>query len=158
MNEETHNLPMTCYRVLDLTDGNGYFCGKILADLGADVIKVEPPEGDPGRNIGPFYHDIRDKEKSLYFFAYNMNKRSITLNIETLDGQEIFRRLVKPADFVIESFAPGYMDELGLGYSVLRESIPGSSWFPSPPSGRQDPASIGRLPISWQLPWAVYRT
>ena len=72
---------MSPYRVLDLTNEKGYFCGKILADLGADVIKIEPPEGDPGRNIGPFYHGQQDREKSLFFFAYNTNKRSITLNI-----------------------------------------------------------------------------
>jgi len=80
------------YRVLDLTDEKGYFCGKILADLGADVIKVEPPGGDPGRNVGPFYHDAPDKEKSLFFFSWNTNKKSITLNIESLEGREIFRR------------------------------------------------------------------
>jgi benzylsuccinate CoA-transferase BbsE subunit len=119
MNKETRDLPLSPYRTLDLTDEKGYFCGKILADLGMDVIKVEPPEGDPGRDIGPFYHDIPDKNKSLYFFAYNTNKRSITLNIETSDGQEIFKKLVKAADFVIESFAPGDMGKLGLGYSTL---------------------------------------
>lgn len=119
MNKDTRDLPLSPYRALDLTDEKGYFCGKILGDLGADVIKVEPPGGDSGRNIGPFYHDIPDKEKSLYFFAYNTNKRSVTLNIETSNGQEIFKRLVKTADFVIESFAPGYMDKLGLGYSIL---------------------------------------
>ena len=75
------------YRILDLTDEKGYLCGKILADLGADVIKVEKPGGDPGRKIGPFYKDIPDPEKSLFWFAYNSNKRSITLNIETTRKQ-----------------------------------------------------------------------
>jgi crotonobetainyl-CoA:carnitine CoA-transferase CaiB-like acyl-CoA transferase len=120
MNKETPDLPLSPYRVLDLTNEKGYFCGKILADLGADVIKIEPPEGDPGRNIGPFYHDMPGKEKSLFFFAYNTNKRSITLNIEIRDGQEIFKKLAKTADFVIESFDPGYMDKVGLGYAVLK--------------------------------------
>jgi benzylsuccinate CoA-transferase BbsE subunit len=120
MDKKTHDLPLSPYRVLDVSNDQGYFCGKILADLGADVIKMEPPGGDPGRKIGPFYHDIPDKEKSLFFFAFNTNKRSITLNIETLDGQEIFKRIVKTADFVIESFPPGYMDKLGLGYSILK--------------------------------------
>ena len=92
-NKETNDLPLSPYRVLDLTDEKGYPCGKIFADLGADVIKVEPPGGDSSRNTGPFYHDIPDKNKSLYYFAYNTNKRSITLNIETRDGQEIFQRL-----------------------------------------------------------------
>jgi benzylsuccinate CoA-transferase BbsE subunit len=121
MDQKKPDLPLSPYRVLDLTNEQGYFCGKILADLGADVIKVEPPEGDPGRKIGPFFKDIPDKEKSLFFLAFNTNKRSITLNIQTHDGQEIFKRLVKTSDFVIESFAPGFMDKLGLNYSALKE-------------------------------------
>jgi len=112
------------YRVLDLTDEKGLLCGKILGDLGADVIKVERPGGDPARRIGPFYRNIVDPEKSLFWFAYNTNKRSITLNIETSDGKEIFKRLVKSADFVVESFPPGYMEGLSLGYSVLSKVNP----------------------------------
>ena len=101
------------YRVLDLTDGKGCLAGKMLADLGADVIKIERPSGDPARNIGPFYHNIPSPENSLYWFAYNTNKKGITLNIETKDGQQIFKSLVRSADIVIESFSPGYMDDLG---------------------------------------------
>ncbi len=107
------------YRVLDLTGENGYLCGKILADLGADVIKVERPGGDPGRRHGPFYHDDPDPEKSLYWFAFNLNKRGITLNLETQDGRALFKRLAQNTDFVIESFAPGYLDKIGLGYPEL---------------------------------------
>jgi benzylsuccinate CoA-transferase BbsE subunit len=106
-------------RALDLTDENGFLCGKILADLGADVIKIEKPEGDPSRRIGPFWSDIPHPEKSLYWFAYNSNKRGITLNIETTDGRKIFRELVKTADFIIESFPPGFMDNLDMGYVAL---------------------------------------
>jgi crotonobetainyl-CoA:carnitine CoA-transferase CaiB-like acyl-CoA transferase len=106
-------------RALDLTDENGFLCGKILADLGADVIKVEPPGGDPARRRGPFWADTPHPEKSLYWFAYNSNKRGITLNIEADRGQEILKELVKTADFIIESFPPGFMDSLGLGYSAL---------------------------------------
>jgi len=112
------------YRALDLADDKGFLCGKTLADLGADVIKIEPPMGDPTRKTGPFYHDIPDPEKSLYWFAYNAGKRGITLNIETTDGKEILKRLVRTADFVIESFAPGYLDSLGLGYNVMSEINP----------------------------------
>ena len=90
------------YRVLDLTDDRGAFCGKIMAELGADVVKVERPGGDPSRNVGPFFHDIPDPEKSLSWFAFNQNKRGITLNIETRDGQEIFKKLAQKADFIIE--------------------------------------------------------
>lgn len=76
---------LSSFRALDLTDGKVFLCGRILADLGADVIKVERPGGDPSRNLGPFSHSIPDPEKSLYWFAYNLNKRGITLNIETRD-------------------------------------------------------------------------
>ena len=107
-------------RALDLTDEKGFLCGKILADLGVDVIKVERPGGDPSRRIGPFWGDIGDPEKSLYWYAYNSNKRGITLDIETADGKEILRKLAKRSDFVIESFPPGYMEKLGLGYADLK--------------------------------------
>jgi len=112
------------YRVLDLTDEKGLLCGMLLAGLGADVIKVERPGGDLARNIGPFYDDIPHPEKSLLWFAYNLNKKGITLNIETVDGREIFKRLVKTSDFVIESFPPGYMARLGLDYSALSQINP----------------------------------
>jgi len=95
------------YRVLDLTDEGGLMCGKILGDLGADVIQIEPPGGSPARNIGPFYHDTPHPEKSLDWVWTALHKRGITLNLETADGREIFNRLVKTADFVVESFEPG---------------------------------------------------
>ncbi len=107
------------YRALDLTDEKGFLCGKILAELGVDVIKVEKPGGDLSRKIGPFWHDQADPEKSLYWLAYNSSKRGITLNLETEDGKRIFRDLVKSAAFVVESFAPGDLDKLGFGYSAL---------------------------------------
>jgi crotonobetainyl-CoA:carnitine CoA-transferase CaiB-like acyl-CoA transferase len=115
---------LSCYRVLDLTNEKGYICGRALGDLGADVVKIEKPGGDPGRSIGPFYHDIPDPQKSLYWFAFNTNKRGITLDIETADGREIFKELVKKFDVVVESFSPGYMDELGLGYDILSQINP----------------------------------
>jgi benzylsuccinate CoA-transferase BbsE subunit len=126
-------------RALDLTDDNGYLCGKILADLGADVIKIERPGGDPGRSIGGFWGDIPDPEKSLYWFAYNSNKRGITLNIETADGREIFKKLVKTADFVIESFPPGYMDESGIGYADLSRINRGIIMASITPFGQEGP-------------------
>jgi benzylsuccinate CoA-transferase BbsE subunit len=126
-------------RALDLTDEKGFLCGKMLADLGADVIKVERPGGDPARNKGPFWHDIPDAEKSLYWFAYNNNKRGITLNITEVSGQEIFKALVKKADFVLESFHPGYLDSLGLGYSALKEINPGVVMASITPFGQSGP-------------------
>ena len=94
---------LTPYRALDLTNGSGYLCGRILGDLGADIIKIEPPGGDSSCDVGPFYSDIPHPEKSLFWFAYNYNKRSITLDITTTDGKEIFKKLASQADFVIES-------------------------------------------------------
>ena len=90
MDKETEGL-LSPYRVLDLTDEKGLFCAKVLADLGADVIKVEPPGGCTARRVGPFHQDIPSPEKSLSWFAYNANKRGITLNLEDQDGQEIFK-------------------------------------------------------------------
>jgi benzylsuccinate CoA-transferase BbsE subunit len=121
---EQQNGLLDSYRVLDLTNEKGFLCGKIFADLQADVIKIERPGGDESRNLGPFYHDIPDLEKSLYWFAYNCNKRGITLDIESRDGQQIFKKLVETADFVIESFAPDYLDNLGLGYTSLSKINP----------------------------------
>lgn len=111
-------------RVLDLADDKGAYCTKILADLGADVVKVEPPGGEPTRDIPPFYCDIPHRERSLYFWQYNSNKRSITLALETTDGQDIFKRLIKKADIVVETFRPGYLDNLELGYETLSEINP----------------------------------
>jgi benzylsuccinate CoA-transferase BbsE subunit len=127
------------YRVLDLADEKGLFCGKLLGDLGADVIKVERPGGDPARSIGPFYHDEPDPEKSLFWFAFNTSKRGITLDIETADGHEIFKRLVKTADIVVESFPPGYLDKLGLGYSALEKENPGIILVSITPFGQTGP-------------------
>jgi benzylsuccinate CoA-transferase BbsE subunit len=122
--KEKEESVLSPYRVLDLTDEKGLLCGKILGDLGADVIKVERPGGDSARNLGPFYHNEPHMERSLFWFALNTSKRGITLNIETPDGRDIFKRLVKKADFVIESFPPGYLDKLGLGYSDLEKINP----------------------------------
>jgi crotonobetainyl-CoA:carnitine CoA-transferase CaiB-like acyl-CoA transferase len=107
-------------RVLDLTDEKGLFCAKVLGDFGADVIKVEPPGGDPCRHIGPFYKDIPHPERSLFWFATNTSKRGITLNLAAAEGRDLFRRLVKSADIVVESFPPGYLDSMALGYPGLR--------------------------------------
>lgn len=113
------------YRVLDLTNERGFLGGKLLGDLGADVIKIEKPGGDAARRLGPFYHDIPHPEKSLYWMGFNTNKRGVTLNIETPDGQEIFKKLCQNVDIVIESFDPGYLDKLGLGYPALSQINPG---------------------------------
>ncbi len=107
------------YRALDLTDEKGFLCGKILAELGVDVIKIEKPGGDPSRMTGPFWLDQADPEKSLYWFAYNSSKRGITLDLDKEEGKRLFRSLLETSDFVFESFAPGEMDRLGFGYQAL---------------------------------------
>jgi crotonobetainyl-CoA:carnitine CoA-transferase CaiB-like acyl-CoA transferase len=107
------------YRVLDLTDERGILCGKILADLGADVIQIEPPSGSSARRVGPFYHDQAHPERSLFWCAYAANKRGITLNLASSDGRSLLKRLVPSAHFLIESAPPGAMESLGLGYDTL---------------------------------------
>ncbi len=115
---------MSGYRALDLSENGGLLCGKILADMGVDVLKIEDPGGSASRNIGPYYKNVVDPEHSLFWFAYNEGKRSITLNLETNRGRDIFKKLVKTADFVIESFTPGYLEKIGLGYEDLAEINP----------------------------------
>ena len=127
------------YRVLDLTEWGCMLGGKLLADLGADVIKIEPPGGSPGRSVGPFWHGQVHPEMSLFWWAYNVNKRSITLNIESADGAAIFRRLVGSADFVVESFSAGYMAGLGLGYEGLSRINPGVIVASITPFGQTGP-------------------
>jgi crotonobetainyl-CoA:carnitine CoA-transferase CaiB-like acyl-CoA transferase len=85
---------------------------------------IEKHGGNPARNVPPFYHDTSDPEKSLYWFAFNTDKRSISLNLEDSPGQGLFRQLVTRADFVLESFSPGYLDGLGLGYTALSQVNP----------------------------------
>ncbi|MDY6908109.1 MAG: CoA transferase [Chloroflexota bacterium] len=141
------------YRVLDLTDERGLLCGRLFADLGADVIKVEPPGGDPARSIGPFYKDRPGPEKSLFWLAYNAGKRGITLNIDSADGQAILKRLVKGADFLVESFPPGYMAGLGLGYRDLEEVNPGLIMTSITPFGQSGPYAQWKGPDI--VPWAM---
>lgn len=141
MGEITRPDILSPYRVLDLTGELGFLCGKILGDLGADVIKIEPPGGDPGRKRGPFYHDEPNPEKSLYWLAYNNNKRGITLNLEVATGRDLLLRLAQNADFLIESFDPGWMDRLGLGYTVLREKNPSLVMVSITPYGQTGPYS-----------------
>ena len=107
------------FRVLDLTDELGIFCGRILADFGAEVIKVERPEGDAARNKPPFYGDEPSSEKSLFWAFTNLNKKGITLDITCPQGRELFKKLIRRSDLVIESFRPGVLEYLGLGYPEL---------------------------------------
>src|ERR1700683_3834210 len=91
-------------RVLDLTDLKGHLCARLLADMGADVIKIEPPGGDPARRVGPFVDDQPHRDRSLFFWFYNLNKRSLTLDLNHSRGADIFIQLARSADVVIASF------------------------------------------------------
>ena len=158
MNKEKEEGMLSPYRILDLTDEKGLMCGKVMGDLGADVIKIERPGGDFARNIGPFYHDEPDPEKSLFWFSFNANKRGITLDIETADGQEIFKKLAKSADIIVESFPPGHMDKIGLGYSVLEKVNPGLSLISITPFGQTGPYRDYKISdvVAWALGGYMY--
>ena len=134
-----HPGPLAGTRVLELCDERGQFCGKLMADLGADVIKIEPPGGESTRSVGPFLNDEPHRDRSLYFWHYNTSKRGITLNLETDDGRALFRRLAAKADVVLESRSPGRMPSLGLGYEDLAPENPGLIMCSITPFGQTGP-------------------
>jgi len=111
-------------KVLELAHSlSGAFCAKLLADQGANTVKVEPPGwGDPARREPPFINGIPDPDSSTIFLAFNTNKRGITLDIEQPQGRKLLLRLVADADVLIESYPPGHLESLDLGYQVLRET------------------------------------
>ncbi len=111
-------------RVLEIGNELGEYCGKLLAGLGADVIRVEPPEGEETRSYGPFLDDEPDRECSLYFWHYNFGKRGITLDLDDTRDQERFARLAKTADVIIDSRPKGWLDERGIGAATLRGANP----------------------------------
>ena len=112
-------------RVIDLTHHiAGPYATKLLADFGADVVKIERPGGDPARRLPPFHHDDPHPDRSLPFLYLNTNKRSITLNLKSEEGRGILLELLKDADAVVENFAPRVMPSLGLDADTLRELNP----------------------------------
>lgn len=112
------------YRVLDLTNQRGLLCGQMLADLGADVLQIEPPGGSPARRLGPFAGDVVDPERSLYWWAYARNKRGVTLDPATPGGRDLLHRLVARADFLIESERPGTLAAWGADHTALATTNP----------------------------------
>lgn len=123
-------------RVLDLTDSSCVYATKVLADLGAEVIRIEPPAGDPMRRQHPF----DDKTGESLFHAFmNVNKSSVTLDLETPAGRELFGKLVGSAAIVVESFAPGVLDAKGIGYAALGKANPGVVWVSVTPFGQTGP-------------------
>src|ERR1043165_7106288 len=113
------------FKVLDLTTLSGQLCGRLLADLGMEVVKIEPPGGDPVRNLAPFIKSPAGSEMSTTFAHLNAGKKSRVLDVEREDDRGKLRDLVKTADVVLESFQPGELHAKGLGYESLAEINPG---------------------------------
>ena len=130
---------LTGCRVLDLTTERGLMCGQMLGDLGADVIKVEPPGGSSVRALKPFFADEPGPERSVYWWAYNRNKRGITLDLESSEGRELFKKLVASADILIESENPGDLASCGLGYNDLNTINPALVYVSITPFGQDGP-------------------
>jgi crotonobetainyl-CoA:carnitine CoA-transferase CaiB-like acyl-CoA transferase len=131
-------------RILDLSDETAFLAGKILGDLGADVVKIEPPEGDPARRRGPYLGGVEDPERSLVWLALNTSKRGVTLDLDAESGRAKFRELARGADAVIESFAPGAMNVKGLGYETLAADNPRLVYCAVTPFGQTGPYAARR--------------
>ncbi len=112
------------YSVLDLTGGDGDFASMVLGDMGATVIKVEPPGGSAGRRTPPFIDSAPPLEQSLHFFCFNRNKQGITLDLTVDEGRRALLALVEQADFLFESGQPALLDSVGLGFDVLKTRNP----------------------------------
>ena len=132
------NKPLDGVKVLDLTRVlAGPFCTMILNDLGAEVVKIEIPQrGDDSRYFGPFKN-----EQSLYFLSLNRGKKSVTLNLKTGAGKDILKKMVKKFDILVENFRPGTMEQLGLGYEVLKRINPRLIYAASSGFGHTGPDS-----------------
>jgi crotonobetainyl-CoA:carnitine CoA-transferase CaiB-like acyl-CoA transferase len=114
--------PLAGLRVLELsTVLAGPYCAMVLADLGADVIKIEPPEGDPTRGYGPPWIGEGASKTAVYYLSVNRNKRSLRLDLHRPEGVEVLRRLIGRSDVLVENFRPGGMGRLGLGERELLE-------------------------------------
>ena len=136
------DLALQDIRVVDLSQGiAGPYCTRLLGDLGAEVIKVEPPEGDYTRRLGPFPDDEPDPDKGGLFIHLNGNKKSLTLDIATASGQGILKKLLAKADVLVESGTPGEMASLGLGYDDLKAEFPGLVYCSVTPFGQTGPYS-----------------
>lgn len=117
--------PLSGYRVIDLADEKGQLCARLLAEMGADVIKVEPRDGDPARHHGPFFRGEEGKDNSLFWWAMNAGKRSVTAELRLEPGREIVRKLIAGADMLIETFKPGEAGTMGFDYAHTGTLNPG---------------------------------
>lgn len=138
--------PLAGLRVIEVCDELGQYAGKLLADMGADVIKVEPPEGSNARRIGPFVNDEPGPNRSLNFWYYNTNKRSVVLDLANSDAdRDRFRRLVRTASVLLEDQPPGTLAGYGLAPAALRETNPAL-------------IACSVTPFGQDGPWAHYRS
>jgi hypothetical protein len=125
--------------VLDLTGEIGQFAGRCFAELGAEVIKIEPPEGDPVRRIGPFVHDEPKPDRSLLWFTLNASKKGVTCSLTHDEGRALLRKLIAQADLVIESYQPGYLQSIGIDQEELRREHPKLVWVSVTGFGQDGP-------------------
>ena len=128
-------------RVLDLGGEAGTLCGRLLADLGADVILIEPPAGIPQRHAPPFVGGEADPERGIGFLHDNASKRGVTLRLGTQEGNELFRRLAVGADVVIDARGHGHLDALGVGHAALAGEQAGVIWTSITPFGLDGPSA-----------------
>ena len=133
------NGPLQGLRLIELCSENGSWAGKLFADAGCDVVKLEPPGGDVTRTYPPFLDDQPGEGRSLYFWYYNTSKRSVTIDLETNEGRDAFKALAAGADFVLEDRPPGEMARLGLDYPDLRATNPRLIYLSITPFGRDAP-------------------
>lgn len=117
--------PLRGVRVIDLADEKAAYCSKVLADLGAEVVKVERPGGDPSRGYGPFSGNLASPERSLSFWYNNSGKLGVTLDLEDPKSKQLFLNLVSHSDVIVESSSPGYLKTLGLDFESLSSINPG---------------------------------
>ena len=128
------------YRVVDLTNERGLLAGQIFADLGADVIQVEPPGGSTARNVAPFFDEpVEGAERSIYWACYARNKRSVTCDIQDPRGRDLLLRLIANADFLFESSNVGRLSALGLDYEALQAVNPKLIYTSISPFGQDGP-------------------
>ncbi len=131
--------PLDGIRVLDASDESGALAGKILGDLGADVVHVEPPGGDLRARRGPFLGDVPDPERSLAWLALHTSQRGITLDASRAEGRDLWKRLVARADVVLETARPGVLDAAGVGFEAARAENPRLVWCSVTPFGSTGP-------------------
>jgi len=133
--------PLAGLRVIELAGERTQFCGKLLADMGADVIAVEPPGGSPARRVGPFADGVPDLNRSLNFWYYNTSKRGVTLSLDHAEGRALFVRLLDGADVLVEAAAPGELAARGCDYAALAADRPALVWAAITPFGQSGPYS-----------------